>query len=242
MRSALRTIATLIASIGLSTAAFADEGMWLLNKLPVDHLEQTYGFKPDAAWVELVQKACVRASSGGSGSFISPSGLMMTNHHVGSTAIADVSDATHDYIRDGFYAARHTDEIKCPNLKLFQLLSIKDLTAKVNSGVTENMSSADARKAREKAITEIQEKAKTGEHLMPEMVKLYHGARYHLYLYKVFDDVRLVMAPEHGIVFDGNIHSLVWDVEFDQQQARSVSVHSRAIIEGSRRSTALIES
>lgn len=189
--------------LALVLPAHADEGMWLMNRLPREYLKKTYGFEPTAAWIEHVQKACVKFGGGGSASFVSPNGLAMTNHHVGSDAIADVSDANHDFIRDGFYAATQDKEIRCPNVTLSQLIAIEDVTQRVSAKVPPAMSPAEAQAERDKAIAQIEREAKEKTGLAPQVVKLYHGARYHLYQYKEYDDVRLVMAPEQAIAFFG---------------------------------------
>lgn len=184
-------------------AARADEGMWLINKLPSKELKQQYNFEPTAAWTEHVQKSCVRIGAGGSGSFVSPDGLVMTNHHVASDAIQDLSSEQHDYMADGFYAPTHEAELKCPHMELTVLQEIREITDRVNAAVTSGMSASDAFAARKKAMSEIEKEARERSGLQPEVVTLYNGARYDLYLYKRYTDVRLVFAPEAGIAFFG---------------------------------------
>lgn len=190
--------------LGMTTAvATADEGLWLLNQPPTEMLRAKYGFVVEPDWIEHVQKSCVRISSGGSGSFVSPHGLIMTNHHVGSDAIADLSTDQRDLMATGFLATSHDQELKCPNLKVYQLISIEDITARVNAQVTPDMEASSAQAARDKTIAALEKSAQEDTGLQPEVVKLYHGARYHLYSYKVYDDIRLVMAPESAIGFFG---------------------------------------
>lgn len=200
-------IRTLIAVGGtfLSFAAtiFADEGMWPLNHLPREQLESKYSFDPSDAWVDHVRRSCVRVGAGGSASFVSPDGLLMTNHHVASDYISDLSDESHDYMKNGFYAAKREDELKIPGAELDVLMSIEPVTDKVNARVTPGMSPADAQAARKKAKAEIEKEAKERTGLTPEIVELYHGARFDLYLYKRYTDVRLVFAPEAAIAFFG---------------------------------------
>ncbi|GJM25752.1 MAG: dipeptidyl-peptidase [Phycisphaerae bacterium] len=180
-----------------------DEGMWLPNRLPTDYLQETYGFKPEQAWVDHVRKACLRFGRGGSASFVSPNGLIMTNHHVGSTAIAKLSDSKHDYLKDGFYAATQDAELKCEGQELFSLVEIRDVTEQIHAAVKPGMSSADAATARDAAKSQIEKTATEETKLRPEIVTLYGGRQYHLYLYKIYTDVRLVFAPEQGIAFFG---------------------------------------
>ncbi|MEK6643694.1 MAG: S46 family peptidase [Planctomycetota bacterium] len=200
----IRSIGFLLCvSVILSASAVADEGMWLLNKLPKQEWKQKYGFTPDDAWVEHVRRSCVRIGAGGSGSFVSPDGLIMTNHHVASDAIGDVSDEKHDYARDGFYARTKDAELICPQMELTVLMKIEDVTAKVNAEVTPEMSPADAQVARKKAKSAIEKEASDKTGLQPEIVTLYQGARYDLYLFKRYTEVRLVFAPEQQIAFFG---------------------------------------
>lgn len=197
--------AALLAAALLATAgaARADEGMWLLNKLPRERLKTTYDFEPTDAWATHVQRSCIRVGTGGSASFVSPNGLLMTNHHVASELIADLSDAEHDYMRDGFYAPTRDAELRCPDTELDVLMEIRDVTNRVNAGVRPDMRPAEAREIRQQAMAEIEAEAKNETGLIPEIVTLYQGAQYHLYLYKRYTDVRLVFAPEQGIAFFG---------------------------------------
>ncbi|MCA9254890.1 MAG: S46 family peptidase, partial [Phycisphaerales bacterium] len=195
----------LAVALTLATSArlMADEGMWLLNNLPRTELKQKYGFEPTDDWVNHIQKASVRFGNGGSASFISPHGLVMTNHHVGADAVQNLSSAEHNYMRDGFYAPTHADELKCPDVELNVLMEIRPVTDRINGAVTKDMSPADAATARQKVMSEIEREAQAETGMKPQIVTLYRGARYDLYLYKRYTDVRLVMAPEAGIGFFG---------------------------------------
>src|SRR6266853_5197579 len=111
----------------------ADEGMWLFNNPPYKTLQEKYHFQPTAAWLEHLQKSSVRFNSGGSGSFVSPDGLVMTNHHVGLETLQKVSSKGKDYVKDGFYAKTHADEVKAVDLELNVLMEIVDVTKEVQS-------------------------------------------------------------------------------------------------------------
>jgi hypothetical protein len=192
--------AACFAGFGL---AFADEGMWLFNHPPTKQLKEKYGFEPTAAWLEHLQKSCVRISSGGSGSIVSPMGLVMTNHHVGSDMLEKMSTADNNLIEKGFYAKSAAEEIKCPDIEMNVLWTIEDVTDRVKGAAKPDMSSADANAARRKMMSTVEAEAKTKTGLKCEVVTLYQGARYHLYSFKRYTDVRLVMAPEKGIAFYG---------------------------------------
>lgn len=187
---------------------FSEEGLWPLNQVPREEIFKEYGVDIDEAWTQSAQNSCLRVSAGGSASFVSPHGLVMTNHHVGSQAIYGCSSEEKDLIQDGFYAKQLEDELKCPNLYMDQLVAIRDVTSEVNAEVTSGMSLDEKEEKRKEAIAEIKKKAHEETSLHPEVVKLYQGARYHLYFYKRYNDIRLVMAPEIGIAsFGGEIEN-----------------------------------
>lgn len=185
------------------TRSSADEGMWLFNNPPRKLLKERYGFEATDAWLTHLREAAVRFNSGGSGSFISANGLVLTNHHVGADALQKISSAEHDYLSDGFYARSLDEELKCVDLELNVLKSIEDVTGKVMAAVKPGMSSADAEKARRAVMNTIEEESQKATGLRSDVVTLYRGGQYHLYRYKKYTDVRLVFAPEQDIAFFG---------------------------------------
>jgi hypothetical protein len=181
----------------------AEEGMWTFNNLPLNQIERDYEIKLEPSWIEHVQKSCLRVSLGGSASFVSPQGLVLTNHHVGAKAIYHLSTENRDLMESAFLAKSFDEELKCPNMYVDQLISIRDVTDEVNRVAQESLSAAEREAKRKSAIAEIKQRAKEETGLHPEVVSLYQGARYHLYLYRRYSDVRLVMAPEKSIAFFG---------------------------------------
>ena len=175
--------------------------MWLLTRPPTKVLQDRYGFEPKAAWLEHLQKSCVLM--GASGSLVSPHGLIMTNHHVGSDQLEKHSTPERNLLETGFYARTLDEELPCADMEVKLLWSIEDVTDRVNAAVASGLSDAAAYGARRKAMTQIEEAAKAKTGLTYEVVTLYHGARYHLYGYKRYTDLRLVMAPEKAMAFFG---------------------------------------
>jgi hypothetical protein len=197
-----RTRLLLSSLLLVSLCAYADEGMWTFDNVPVKLIQQKYGFTPTKAWLDHVQLSSVRLNDGGSGSFISPDGLLLTNHHVARGQLQKNSTAEHDYIKNGFYAATQADELKSPDLEINVLESMEDVTKRVQGAAKGAKNDDDALKARRTEIAKIEGDAKTEGH-SAQVVTLYDGGEYWLYTYKVYTDVRIVFAPEQQAAFFG---------------------------------------
>jgi hypothetical protein len=202
--AAAALLAALLAALpaGIATTARADEGMWTLDNLPLDQLEKSYGFRPTPEWLEHVQKACVDFG-GGSGAFVSPTGLLLTNHHVALGQLQKMSSPEHNYVRDGFYARSPAEEKACPDLELRVLMSMEDVTDRVRRGIDAQAPDKQQNAQRKAATADIEKAAGKKTGLQARVVELYRGGEYWLYLYKKYTDVRLVMAPEERIAFYG---------------------------------------
>jgi peptidase S46-like protein len=187
----------------LVPASQADEGMWLFNNPPLKLLQEKYHFQPTAAWLEHVQKSSVRFDNGGSGSFVSPDGLVMTNHHVGADCLGKISTKDKNYLATGFEAKSKTDEPKCADLELNVLMSIEDATARVAGALQPGMDKPSAERARRAEINSIEKESRDKTGLRSDVVTLYNGGQYHLYRYKRYTDVRLVFAPQKSVAFFG---------------------------------------
>ena len=206
MRFKKQICALVVALFSLQTLNFsarADEGMWPFNNLPRAEIKKKYGFDITDAWLRKVQLASVRFNSGGSGSFVSADGLVMTNHHIASDVLQKISTPQKDYIKEGFYAATRDQEAKAPDLELNQLVGIEDVTARVMSAVKPDMTTARANAARNAEINNISAEAGKKNGLRNDVIALYQGGQYNLYTYKKYTDVRLVFAPEFEIAFLG---------------------------------------
>lgn len=181
----------------------ADEGMWLFNDLPKAQLKAKFGFEPSDEWARHVMLSSVRFNSGGSASFVSSKGLVLTNHHVAADTLQKLSTPEANYVEDGFLARTHGEEIKTPDLELNQLVSIEDVTDRVDGAVDSSLSTAEAFRARRAAMADIEKESLDKTGLRSDVITLFGGAKYHLYRYKKFTDVRLVWAPETKAAFFG---------------------------------------
>src|SRR5256886_1190409 len=195
--------ALIVFMVTFSPSLLADEGMWLFNHPPRKQLKEKYGFDVTETWLDHVQKSSVRFNSGGSGSFVSEDGLVISNHHVGADALQKFGDKDHDYLRDGFYAPTPAEEKRCLDLELNVLMSIEDVTTRVNAAVKPEMAAEQAFLARRAVTAEIEKESSDKTGLRSDVVTLYQGGQYHLYRFKKYTDVRLVFAPEQQIAFYG---------------------------------------
>ncbi|MFH1108410.1 MAG: S46 family peptidase [Planctomycetota bacterium] len=205
-RTIARTACAAVCGFAASSLVMADEGMWLFTKPPAKYLKEKYGFEPTTAWLEHVQKSCVRFNTGGSGSFVSADGLVMTNHHVGSDNLEKFSTPEKNLLKTGFYAKTRDEELKCEDLELNVLWTIEDVTDRIKGAATREMSTAEANTARRKMTSVTEKECEDATKLDCQVVTLYKGGKYNLYKYKRFTDVRLVMAPEQDIAFFGGDH------------------------------------
>jgi len=192
----------LAATLGARTAP-ADEGMWTFDNPPVKQLKEKYGFEPTREWLDHVRLASVRFNDGGSGSFVSAAGLVLTNHHVARGQLQKISSPQKDFVRDGFLAATRAEELACPDLELNVLMSMEDVTAKVTAAVKPGMSEKDANDARKAITARLEKESLDATGLRSDVVTLYQGGEYWLYRYKKYTDIRLVFAPEVQAAFYG---------------------------------------
>lgn len=194
-----------IASFILAALTFAraDEGMWLYSFPPTTKIKAKYGFELTQAWLDHTRLSSVRFDNGGSGSFVSPDGLVFTNHHIAAECVQDLSSNGRDYMKTGFYAKTRAEEAKCPDLELNVLENIEDVTGKVKSAAKPGMSIAQQGDARRAAMSAIEQDCVAATHLRCDVITFYSGAMFHLYEYKKYTDVRLVFAPEFAVAFFG---------------------------------------
>lgn len=199
----LLSIAVILVGILFPNRAYSDEGMWLFEDLPKDALKRQYDFEPTEEWARHIMLSSVRFSSGGSASFVSSNGLVLTNHHVAEDTLHKLSTPEQNYMKNGFLAQSQDDEIPAPDLELNQLVSVEDVTDRVNAAVSDEMDTSAAKQARRAVMAQIEQESLDATGLRSDVITLYGGARYHLYRYKKYTDVRLVWAPEYKAAFFG---------------------------------------
>ena len=182
--------------LDFATVASADEGMWTFDNFPAAKVQQQYGFAPDQKWLDRVRKATVRLENGCSGSVVSKDGLVMTNHHCITDCTAALSSPGNDYVDDGFYTAARKDEKICPGFEASILKSISDVSERVKVGIAKS-SPADIASAGAQVISDIEEEACEGKsRLRCDVMNMYRGGQFKLYVYDRYDDVRIAFAPE----------------------------------------------
>lgn len=187
---------------GLALPLAADEGMWLFGQFPQGAAKQKHEFDATPQFLDSLRQATVRIAAG-SGSFVSPNGLLLTNQHLLTKCLSSVSSAPHDYLKDGFYAASQADEVRCPGLEAQVLISTEEVTKQVRGAAKDNTPAAQALQARNSAIAKLEQECAMRSGNRCSVVKLFSGARYDLYQYKPYTDLRLVFAPENALAFFG---------------------------------------
>ncbi|MFI4968975.1 MAG: S46 family peptidase [Lysobacterales bacterium] len=200
----MHRLAVILLLLTTSASALASEGMWTPDNLPKAQVEAQYGFMPDAKWIGRAQQAALRLAGGCSGSFVSPNGLVLTNHHCVNSCVQQLSSADKDFIKSGFRAKEEGDEIRCPEIELNRLDRITDVTARVKKATAGKVGQAYSKA--EKAVKSDIEKECVGKDVQAtrcDVVDLYHGGIYDVYRYHRYQDVRLVFAPEFEMAFFG---------------------------------------
>lgn len=193
-------------ALALSLAAVplrADEGMWTFDNIPEDQLFERHGFIPDAAWLEHARLASLRFSDGGSGSFVSPDGLVLTNHHIALGQLQKMSTPERDFVKAGFFARTRSEERPCPDLEINQLVSYENVTERVLSGLPKGVAQAQVNEVRRAAVAAVEKECSEKTGLRCDVVELYQGGEYWVYRYKKYTDIRLVMTPEVEAAFFG---------------------------------------
>src|SRR6266478_8544925 len=176
--------ALVVALFSLQTfnfSALADEGMWTFNNVPRAEIKRKYGFEVTDEWLKKVQLASVRFNNGGSGSFVSASGLVLTNYHIVEDIVNEVSTPQKDLAKEGFVARSRAEEIKAPSLELNVLMSIEDVTTRVNGAIKAGTSDAQAFAARRAEISAIEGESTKATGLRSDVITLYQGGQYNLY-------------------------------------------------------------
>ena len=189
--------------LGVTAIASADEGMWTFDSFPAATVQQQYGFAPDQKWLDHVRKASVRLENGCSGAVVSKEGLVLTNHHCVSECTTALSSAANDYVDDGFYTAARKDERVCPGAEASILKSISDVTDRVKAAMAK-APTGGAAAARADEIASIEDEACAAQsRLRCDVVNMYRGGQYQLYVYDRYDDLRIAFAPETQAAFFG---------------------------------------
>ncbi len=176
--------------------------MWTYDGFPSAAVKAAHGFEPSQQWLDHVRLSSVRLAGGCSASFVSPDGLVMTNHHCIRSCVQDLSSSKRDYLATGFFAKELKDELRCPKVEANQLVEMKDVTARLQ-GVTKGLSGPAFNTALKAEMSRIEAECATGSELRCDVVTLFHGGKYQLYKYRRFQDVRLAFAPEFSMAAFG---------------------------------------
>jgi hypothetical protein len=193
----------MVGMLVLFCSVSAEEGMWTFDNPPTKLLQEKYGFTPTQEWLDHIRLSCVRFMDGGSGSFISSNGLVLTNHHVAMSQLQKMSSAETNYVQTGFFAAKTGDEIPCTDLEINVLVSMENVSKRILGSVKPEMKEESALLAKKAEIALVEKESLDKTGLKSEVVEFYQGGEYWLYCYRKYTDVRLVMAPERQIAYYG---------------------------------------
>jgi hypothetical protein len=179
----------------------ADEGMWTFHGFPFDKANSALKTRLDQAWLDRVRNATVRLSNC-TGSFVSSTGLVLTNHHCVVGCLAELSSKEKSLVEDGFLAKSRSEEKRCQTQVADILVGMEDVTAKVAAAIAgkDEKAASDARKA---ALTQLESACEAATRRKCQAVTLYEGGQYWMYQYQRYTDVRLVFAPEGDIAAFG---------------------------------------
>lgn len=198
------TALLLLLSFALSVpVALADEGMWTFDNPPFKQWKERYNFEPTKEWLDNVRLASPKVNNSSAG-FVSPNGLIATNHHVASGYIERVSSKERDLLKTGFYAKTFADEIKIPDASAAVLVSFDNISERVHNAAKAGKTDAEMAAKRSAEMSAVERECSAGSPgLRCEIVSFYSGGEYWLYKNKVYRDIRLVMAPEEQAAFFG---------------------------------------
>ncbi len=200
--SKLPALVAVVLALLMNPSLIADEGMWTFDNLPLKLLKEKYGFEPSQEWIDHLRLSCVRINDGGSGAFVSPQGLVLTNQHVMRGQLQKLSTPQNDYVKNGFLALNSADEIRCPDVELNVLIDMLNVTERVQNAAR-GLNDQEGLRARAAEIARIQKESFDSTGLRSDVVTLYRGGEYWLYRYRKYTDVRLVFAAEQQIAFYG---------------------------------------
>jgi len=211
----MKKVLFVFACCMMTVFSFAQEGMWLLNQIDQLDLDKK-GLGIPVSDVYSPGKPCVAGAvvqlGGGTASFVSPEGLIITNHHVAYTALQRASSVNSDYLANGFLAKERTAEIKAPGYQARLLMEMKDVTEEVLAGTKKITDPVERdKKVNEKIVKMAEAVSKDGSDLEAQIVPMYNGKQYIEFIHKVFRDIRIVYSPPRSIGnYGGEIDNWMW--------------------------------
>ena len=212
-------LCAVIIILGFAPITRADEGMWLpilINRMNYSEMQQK-GLKLSADQIYSLNQACLKDAivsldyGSCSSEVISASGLLLTNHHCGLEVIEEHSTIDHNYITDGFWAMKQSEELPNPGKTASFLISMEDVTARVLANVTPGMAAPERQEKIDAAVKVITKEAIGDTHYEAGVESMFEGSEYYLFVYETFRDVRLVGAPPASIGdFGGDTDNWMW--------------------------------